>query len=58
MSKHNQLFLYEEVLLLALKDEEGTIASGTNYQYALAGDILADLLLEEKITVEERKKKK
>lgn len=58
MSKLNQLFLYEEIMLLALKDEEGTIASGTNYQYALAGAILAELLLEEKISVEEQKKKK
>jgi hypothetical protein len=44
-------------MLLALKDEEGTIASGTNYQYALAGAVLAELLLSEKILVEERKKK-
>jgi len=58
MLKQNQLFLYEEIMLLALKDEEGTIASGTNYQYALAGGILAELLLGEKITAEERKKKK
>ena len=58
MLKQNQLFLYEEIMLLALKDEEGTIASGTNYQYALAGALLAELLLEEKITVEEKKKKK
>ena len=58
MSKLNQLFLYEEIMLLALKDEEGTIASGTNYQYALAGSVLAELLLEEKISVEEQKKKK
>lgn len=58
MPQQNQLFLYEEIMLLALKDEEGTIASGTNYQYALAGALLAELLLEEKITVEEKKKKK
>lgn len=58
MLKQNQLFLYEEIMLLALKDEEGTIASGTNYQYALAGSVLAELLLEEKISVEEQKKKK
>ncbi len=58
MSWNKQLFLHEEVMLLALKDEEGTIASGTSYQYALAGAVLAELLLSEKITVEERKKKK
>ena len=58
MSMNKQLYLHEEVMLLALKDEEGTIASGTNYQYALAGAVLAELLLSEKILVEERKKKK
>ena len=58
MLKQNQLFLYEEIMLLALKDEEGTIASGTNYQYALAGAVLAELLLKEKISVEDQKKKK
>lgn len=58
MPMNKQLYLHEEVMLLALKDEEGTIASGTSYQYALAGAVLAELLLREKITVEERKKKK
>jgi hypothetical protein len=58
MSMNKQLYLYEEVMLLALKDEEGTIASGTSYQYALAGAVLAELLLSEKIVVEEEKKKK
>jgi hypothetical protein len=58
MSINKQLYLHEEVMLLALKDEEGTIASGTSYQYALAGAALAELLLSERIAVEERKKKK
>lgn len=58
MSINNQLYLHEEVMLIALKDEEGTIASGTSYQYALAGAALAELLLSERIAVEERKKKK
>ncbi len=58
MMTNQQLHLHEEVMLLALKDEEGTIASGTSYQYALAGAVLAELLLSERIAVEERKKKK
>jgi len=29
MTMQNTLFLHEEILLLALRDEEGTIASGT-----------------------------
>jgi hypothetical protein len=45
MTKQSSLFLYEEVMLLALRDEEGTIASGTMYQYAIGAAILAELLL-------------
>jgi len=58
MSTHKQLYLHEEVMLLALKDEEGTIASGTSYQFALAGAVLAELLLSERIGIDEQKKKK
>jgi hypothetical protein len=58
MPMNKQLYLHEEVMLLALKDEEGTIASGTSYQYALAGAVLAELLLSGRIGVEEQKKKK
>ena len=58
MSTNQQQYLHEEVMLLALKDEGGTIASGTNYKFALAGAVLAELLLSERIAVEERKKKK
>lgn len=52
------LFLHEEITLLALKDEEGTVAPNTNYTFALAGALLADLLIEKRIAIEERKKKK
>ena len=45
-------------MLLALKDKKGTIASGTHYQYAIAGAILAELLLSKRIEVELVKKKK
>ncbi len=55
---HDKLHLYEEILLLALRDEEGTIASGTMYQYAIGGSVLAELLLSERITVEEKHKRK
>jgi Golgi phosphoprotein 3 len=58
MTKQSSLFLYEEVMLLALRDEEGTIASGTMYQYAIGGAILAELLLNKRISVEEASKKK
>ena len=58
MSTNQQQYLHEEVMLLALRDEGATIASGTNYKFALAGALLAELLLSERIAVEERKKKK
>jgi hypothetical protein len=53
-----EFFLYEEILLLALKDEEGTIAPGTMYQYAVGGAILAELLLAGRIELAEQRRKK
>jgi hypothetical protein len=55
---NKQLFLHEEITLLALRDQSGTMASGTNYQYAIGGAVLADLLLEGRVTVETNGKKK
>ena len=54
----NTLFLHEEVLLLALRDEEGTIASGALYQYAIGAALLAELLLSKRIEVEQSGKRK
>ena len=58
MGEDSGLFLHEEILLLALKDEEGTIAPGTIYQYALGGAILAELLLRRRIGLVEHRSKK
>jgi hypothetical protein len=59
ISKLNkQLSLHEEITLLALRDQSGTIASGTNYQYAIGGAVLAELLLEGRVTVDTNGKKK
>ena len=58
MTIQNTLFLHEEIMLLALRDEEGTIASGTMYQYAIGAAILAELLLNKRIAVEESRRKK
>lgn len=58
MFDRNRLPLHEEILLLALRDEEGTIASGTMYQYAIAGAILSELMLQERIAVDESGRKK
>jgi golgi phosphoprotein 3 len=57
MDTTDELFLHEEILLLALKDEEGTLASGTLYNYAVGGAILAELLLGQRIAVDPSKKK-
>ena len=54
----NTLFLHEEILLLALRDEEGTIASGTMYQYAIGAAVLAELLLSKRIEVEQSGRRK
>jgi Golgi phosphoprotein 3 len=54
----NTLFLHEEILLLALRDEEGTIASGTMYQYAIGAALLAELLLSKRIEVKQSGKRK
>ncbi len=50
--------IYEEILMLALRDKEGTLFFGVNYQQALAGALLAELLLKNKIEIEYSGKKK
>ncbi len=55
MTKGKHLFLYEEIILLALHDEEGTLATGFTEQM-VAGAILAELLLNNRIAVEATRK--
>jgi hypothetical protein len=52
------LYLHEEILLRALRDQKGAVASGTNYQYAIGGAVLAELLLTGRVAVDAEKKKK
>jgi len=49
--------LHEELMLLALKDREGTVLSGTLYAYAIGGAVLAELLMADRVRLETRKKK-
>ena len=56
MTKHD-LYLHEEVLLLALKDREGTIAMGTSYEYAIGAALLTEMLFSGRIRVDKSKKK-
>ena len=58
MTTNNNLYLHEEIMLLALRDEEGTIASGTMYQYAIGAAVLSELLLSQRIIVDQSNKKK
>jgi hypothetical protein len=44
-------------MLLSLRDQEGTVEFGAWYQQAIAGAILAELLLGRRIAVEEGRKK-
>lgn len=48
------LGLHERALLLALHDERGTIHRAGMYAYAVAGGILAELFLAERLRLEER----
>ncbi|MDJ0839912.1 MAG: GPP34 family phosphoprotein [Acidobacteriota bacterium] len=51
------LFLQEEIMLLALRDEEGTTIMGSMFPYAAAGGILTELALAGKISFEQRRHK-
>jgi hypothetical protein len=57
MNDRPELWLHEEVLLLALKDEKGTPHSSM-FTIAMGGAILADLLLSERFVLEEKPRKK
>jgi len=51
MATGDDLYLHEELMLLALKDKEGTIFSGTMYHFAIGGAILADLMLRGRVEI-------
>lgn len=57
MTVDTDLFLYEEVLLLAMHDEKGTIQS-SHFSYAVAGAIVCDLFLSRRLQLEEGRKAK
>jgi hypothetical protein len=49
MTAAHDLHLHEEILLLALHDRDGTVVSGAWYSQALAGALLAELVLRGRI---------
>jgi hypothetical protein len=57
MPRGSGLRLHEEVLLLALKDQKGTLEPGTMIRYAIGGAVLAELMLEGRIAVETVKRR-
>jgi len=58
MRPNRRLYLQEEILLLALEDRRGTTAFGSHYQHAIAGALLAELLLHQRIALEESRRKR
>ena len=58
MSVRNQLYLPEEVFLLASNDEKGTIKLGSYWATAVGGAILAELLLRGRVVISDDKKKR
>ena len=50
------LYLHEEVFLLALRDDQGTVAFGVLCEIAIGGAVLAELLLGGRIEIESGKR--
>lgn len=57
MTQNSDLSLPEELMLLALHDEDGTIKMGTYYLYAVGGAVLAELLMRQRLRLDSSKKK-
>ena len=53
--RHGQLHLHEELMLLALHDTKGTV-TGTHTGIGLGGAIAAELLLQERIRIDESRR--
>jgi Golgi phosphoprotein 3 len=59
MGRQRELYFYEQIMLLALRDKEGTVAADdTSFLYTLGGSLLAELILEQKISIDQVRKKK
>lgn len=55
--KAKELSMYEQLVLMALRDEEGTLESKAGmHQYALGGAILAELVLADRLAIDDSKK--
>jgi hypothetical protein len=57
--RRETLYLHEQMLLLILRDKEGTLESKAGmYRLALGGAVLIELLLNERITIDDDRKKR
>lgn len=56
MTTPQGLHLYEEIMLLALRDEKGTLSTSFA-AHLVAGAVLAELLLERRVSLKDSKKK-
>ena len=58
MIGERDLHLHEEVLLIALRDKKGTIECGVPYGMAMGGAVMAELMLDGRVVIEESRRKK
>ena len=55
MTNLKPLFLYEEIILLALRNKQGTVTTD-HLEHVIAGAVLAELLLDRRITINDTRK--
>jgi len=55
-AQRDGLYFHEEIMLISLHDQSGTVEFGAWYSQAVGAAVLAELLIAEKIEVEEGKK--
>lgn len=58
MNSGSGLFLHEEILLLALRDNKGTVDVGSMHAYSIAGAMLAELTVRRRIELVGPEKKR
>lgn len=54
MTEHPRLLLHEEVTLLALSDEKGTVETGSWYPQVIGGAVLAELMRWDRVRVQSK----
>lgn len=52
-----ELFLHEDLMLLAFKDKEGTVTGGAMYTYAIGGAVIAELVMAQRVKIEADRKR-